>query len=195
MSEFTTMQEENKAKLGLTRQRKARSWFLYAALLFFGLASIFVFFRNDIIGTVWHIQHGSTTLFQEHEIPVPKGWWAFHAEGGLVIQRMSASFDRKDTASILVGPLRWPADRPFNITKWKTAMITVISARNYEFKYSTTIDAGETITPCLHFDSIQGSDNVLANCFLPNAEIYAEFRGSPRYLPTLDTIVRGIRHR
>jgi hypothetical protein len=189
------MQDDNKEKAALARPRKPRSLLLYASLSFLALASIFFFFRNEIFGMLWHIQHGNFILFQELEVPVPRGWWAFRAEGGVVIQRTAASFERKDTASVSIGPLRWPADRPFSIEKWKSAMITTISSRNYMFRYSTTIEAGETVIPCLHFDSTQEGDSVLANCFLLNSEIYAEFRGSPRYLPTLDTIVRGIGHR
>lgn len=133
--------------------------------------------------------------FQDSEIPVPRGWRAIYGQDGLAIQRISAPFDSNDVATVSITRASGPADRRFDIAAWRHAMISAVSSENYVYTHDSTVDMETGAIQCLQFDNAKEPGRVLANCLLPNANMFVEFKGSPRYLSALDTIIRGIKQR
>jgi hypothetical protein len=172
-----------------------RWWPVYVGLLLLALFSIFDLFGGEITAAVWHWRHGNTALFQDSEIPIPQGWRATYGQDGLAIQRAPAPFDSNDAATVSITRASGQGDRRFDIATWRHAMISAVSSEDYVYTHDSTVDMGATAIHCLHFDKAKEPDRVLANCLLPDAKIFAEFKGSPKYLSALDTIIRGIKQR
>jgi hypothetical protein len=172
----------------LRKQGKLRPWSLYAALLVLALASTFVLCFNEIVAAVWHLKNGGTVILGQVEVPVPRSWWAFRPEGGVVVTRVDL-FDRDNEADILIGGLRSLSDKPFDADNYADALIKGFSSKNYVLAYSNRVATAASMIRCVHFDAKPAKETVLVYCYSPDLPTYIEFKGSKRYLPVFDTVV------
>jgi hypothetical protein len=170
-----------------------RKWLRYLLLGAALLTVVVVCFLPEVISTGWHLVHGNSARFHNWEVPVPKGWWAFTAQGSLIVQEIHKSVDRD--SEVIVQDLRLPAGITYNYEKHKTSSVEYMSKEGYRLvEDRKTRLAGEECF-CLSFSQINNTERRRITCEVPNHRLFLSFVGDPGDATVFYSIIEHITQR